>query len=409
MDKIIENNKGITLMALIITIIVLMIITGIGIGASTGMRGNINESKEVMATAELSKIQQAVLENYIKYKQLNQERFLYGVKITFAEAKTEFENLGLNGNETLKVSSYDGISEADPSLFYYKLDKMHLKEMGLQNINNNDQYIVNYSSGEVFNITQKKTASGNVLYVESKKVNSEYIKDGLVLHYDGINNTGNGHSNSAMVWKDLSGNRNDGTIKNIATILANDSGWGENYLSLDGVDDYVSAYTETDGDYTIEFIAKDVQAVNSAKYGSAFMINTWTSSISKPSLQLFIDGRNAASTTRKQYRVRWTKVEDESETEISFYETLDDGAFTISNGNNSLKTYFNGKKKDENLNQSYYERSKIENMNIEIGRWYRSSTYSIKEKIYSFRIYNRVLTDEEVVHNYEIDKVRFGI
>ena len=28
---------------------------------------------------------------------------------------------------------------------------------------------------------------------------------------------------------------------------------------------------------------------------------------------------------------------------------------------------------------------------------------------YSFRIYNRVLTDEEVVHNYEIDKVRFGI
>lgn len=409
MDKIIENNKGITLMALIITIIVLTILTGIGIGVSTGMRGNINESKEAMATAELSKIQQAVLENYIKYKQLNQERFLYGVKITFAEAKTEFENLGLNGNETLKVSSYDGISEADPSLFYYKLDKMHLKEMGLQNINNNNEYIVNYSSGEVFNITQKKTASGNVLYVESKKVNSEYIKDGLVLHYDGINNTGNGHNNSAMVWKDLSGNRNDGTIKNIATILANDSGWGENYLSLDGVDDYVSAYTETDGDYTIEFIAKDVQAVNSAKYGSAFMINTWTSSISKPSLQLFIDGRNAASTTRKQYRVRWTKVEDESETEISFYETLDDGAFTISNGNNSLKTYFNGKKKDENLNQSYYERSKIENMNIEIGRWYRSSTYSIKEKIYSFRIYNRVLTDEEVVHNYEIDKVRFGI
>ena len=409
MDKIIKNNKGITLMALIITIIVLTILTGIGIGVSTGMRGNINESKEAMATAELSKIQQAVLENYIKYKQLNQERFLYGVKITFAEAKTEFENLGLNGNETLKVSSYDGISEADPSLFYYKLDKMHLKEMGLQNINNNNEYIVNYSSGEVFNITQKKTASGNVLYVESKKVNSEYIKDGLVLHYDGINNTGNGHNNSAMVWKDLSGNRNDGTIKNIATILANDSGWGENYLSLDGVDDYVSAYTETDGDYTIEFIAKDVQAVNSAKYGSAFMINTWTSSISKPSLQLFIDGRNAASTTRKQYRVRWTKVEDESETEISFYETLDDGAFTISNGNNSLKTYFNGKKKDENLNQSYYERSKIENMNIEIGRWYRSSTYSIKEKIYSFRIYNRVLTDEEVVHNYEIDKVRFGI
>ena len=168
MDKIIENNKGITLMALIITIIILMIITGIGIGASTGMKGNISESKETVATAELSKIQQAVLENYVKYKQMNQERFLYGVEITFAEAKTEFDNLGLSGNETLKVSSYDEMTNVDPSLFYYKLDKMHLKEMGLQNINNNNEYIVNYSSGEVFNITQKKTASGNVLYVYAK-------------------------------------------------------------------------------------------------------------------------------------------------------------------------------------------------------------------------------------------------
>ena len=154
MDKKIKDNKGITLMALIITIIVLMIITGIGIGASTGMKGNISESKETVATAELSKIQQAVLENYVKYKQMNQERFLKGEAISYDYA--------------LKEASYDTTTAGDPSLFYYKLDKMHLKEMGLQNINNDDQYIVNYSSGEVFNITQKKTSSGNVLYVYAK-------------------------------------------------------------------------------------------------------------------------------------------------------------------------------------------------------------------------------------------------
>ena len=168
MDKIIENNKGITLMALIITIIVLMIITGIGIGASTGMRGNINESKEAMATAELSKIQQAVLENYVKYKQMNQESFLKGEVISYDDALEEFNQLGLDSNQKLKAASYDTTTAGDPSLFYYKLDKMHLKEMGLQNIDNDDQYIVNYSSGEVFNITQKKTSSGNVLYVYAK-------------------------------------------------------------------------------------------------------------------------------------------------------------------------------------------------------------------------------------------------
>ena len=168
MDKKIKDNKGITLMALIITIIVLTILTGIGIGVSTGMRGNINESKEAMATAELSKIQQAVLENYIKYKQMNQERFLKGEAISYDYALKKFNQLGLDSNQKLKAASYDTATAGDPSLFYYKLDKMHLKEMGLQNINNNNEYIVNYSSGEVFNITQKKTASGNVLYVYAK-------------------------------------------------------------------------------------------------------------------------------------------------------------------------------------------------------------------------------------------------
>lgn len=168
MDKILKNNKGITLMALIITIIVLSIITVIGIGASTGMRGNINESKEAMTTTELSKIQQAVLENYVKYKQMNQERFLKGEKISYDDALEEFNQLGLDSNQKLKVASYNITTDTDPSLFYYELNKMHLKEMGLQNINNDDKYIVNYSSGEVFNITKKKTSSGTVLYVYAK-------------------------------------------------------------------------------------------------------------------------------------------------------------------------------------------------------------------------------------------------
>lgn len=168
MEKIVKNNSGITLMALIITIIVLIILAGIGIGSATGMKGNINQSKEAVAITDLSKIQQVVLENYIKYKQLNQEKFLKGEKITYAEAKAEFDGLGFSGDESLKVSSYN---ETDPSTFYYKLDTMHLKEMGLQNIGSENEYIVNYSTGEVFNIKQKKTSSGHILYVYSKEIN----------------------------------------------------------------------------------------------------------------------------------------------------------------------------------------------------------------------------------------------
>ena len=41
---------------------------------------------------------------------------------------------------------------------------------------------------------------------------SHYVTDGLVLHYDAINNTGEGHSDTTSTWKDLSGNGNDGSI-----------------------------------------------------------------------------------------------------------------------------------------------------------------------------------------------------
>ena len=35
--------------------------------------------------------------------------------------------------------------------------------------------------------------------------------------------------------------------------------------------------------------------------------------------------------------------------------------------------------------------------------------YKLKGKIYSIRIYNRALTQDEINHNYEMDKKRFGI
>lgn len=41
-----------------------------------------------------------------------------------------------------------------------------------------------------------------------------YATDGLLLFLDGINNTGSGHNNSATTWKDLSGNNRDYDIGN---------------------------------------------------------------------------------------------------------------------------------------------------------------------------------------------------
>lgn len=164
MKRVVKREKGITLIALVITIIVLLILAGVGIGELTGKKNSINESKDKTALSELTKIQQAVMETYIKYKQLGSTSYLIGTRMTYAYTQSEFNQMG--SNESLKIAvSYDESNEIDPSTYYYKLDNNNLLDMGLDNINNNNEYIVNYSTGEVFNITQRKTINGEALYI----------------------------------------------------------------------------------------------------------------------------------------------------------------------------------------------------------------------------------------------------
>ena len=166
MKNIIKEKKGITLIALVITIIVLLILAGVSLGELIGKKTSITESKDKTALSELTKIQQAVIEIYLKYTQLGNKMILKGTSMTYADALSEFNQLG--SSESLKVQSYDGISETDPGLFYYRIGPSNLKEMGLENIHREDEYVVNYSTGEVFNISQKKLNNGDVLYIYAK-------------------------------------------------------------------------------------------------------------------------------------------------------------------------------------------------------------------------------------------------
>lgn len=162
MKNIVKSQKGITLMALVITIIVLLIIAGIGIGEIIGNSGDINQTEDVLALSELKKIQQAVLENYIKYKQVGNENLFIGDYVENSIAQQELSEI--KPGELLKANTQDSNLEN----MYYKVTAGKLKLLGLDNINNKDEYIVNYSTGEVFNITKKKTAQNEALYIYAK-------------------------------------------------------------------------------------------------------------------------------------------------------------------------------------------------------------------------------------------------
>lgn len=118
-----------------------------------------------------------------------------------------------------------------------------------------------------------------------------YIKDGLILHLDAINNTGSGHSNTTNTWKDLSGNGNDATLIGFDTT----SGWQENYIKFDGIDDYALSNNNLglSGDTALTMCAvAEWDADNWMSGYPSYMGNTSYSSYSGLSMTMY-DGRPA--------------------------------------------------------------------------------------------------------------------
>ena len=68
MKQLIEN-KGITLIALVVTIVVLLILVGITIGASTSDNGVIKEAKTAKEKAEKAGVEEQIETAIIKAKQ----------------------------------------------------------------------------------------------------------------------------------------------------------------------------------------------------------------------------------------------------------------------------------------------------------------------------------------------------
>lgn len=125
----------------------------------------------------------------------------------------------------------------------------------IDNDENPSKVIVKYKKYEIEledNLDIKTTTVGKDEEKDKEQISRDipdvisYVQDGLIMYYDGINNTGNGHSNTTTKWKDLSGNNNDGTI--------NGSVWEENSLNFDGIDDWVNCGEMNYSNVTIEAV-----------------------------------------------------------------------------------------------------------------------------------------------------------
>ena len=157
--NITKENKGITLVALVATIIILLILSGIS--TYFGIE-NINKSKDEILLSELGQVQHFVGEAYLNYLKTQNNAFLIGRKITNATEVSEIAN-ELEISLVTIPNNYSGEERA----YYYEVDPSALVNLGIENCENT--YIVNYLTGEVINKTKLRTTEGEPLYTYLKQ------------------------------------------------------------------------------------------------------------------------------------------------------------------------------------------------------------------------------------------------
>ena len=212
------------------------------------------------------------------------------------------------------------------------------------------------------------------------------VKDGLIRYYDAKNNLGNGHSNETTVWKDLSGNYDGIVHGGIFT---------DSYLQLDGYDDWVNLGQVVDKNnmtleisFELDRIQEEIIFANCESGGVDIGVsagNLW--------LEMYISGvgyvtlnLNEGLDTNRVYNITGTYDGKEMKLYV-------DGVLHVS-------TAVAGTIK--NPNQSTIM---VLGCNpIRSGPEYAFT----KTKIYSARVYERALTQEEIQQNMNADRINLG-
>lgn len=147
-----KENKGITLIVLVLTIIIMLIIAGISISRTITVK---DEAEESIQISSLEMVQHAILERYTKSKLTKEE--LPGNPVTISQVQEIINEINIKTGENITLKGTK----------YYELKKKDLEKLGITQEKN--IFIVNYLTGEVINKTLKVTKAGAALYTYSKE------------------------------------------------------------------------------------------------------------------------------------------------------------------------------------------------------------------------------------------------
>lgn len=379
-----KKENGITLIALVITVIVLLILASVSIAMLTSENGILNQAKRAKEETEI-----ASEEEYIRLIIIEEE-------LTKEKIGEELKEVKFNTVEDTKsiIDSETGTTYANG---WYYLKPEDVTDYELKN-----SYIIDYETGEFIKFNEEK----------HRIVTNELlcIKDGLVYSADPKNITNSNSWGDAILHNFKEGEEN--------------SGWTENSLMFDGIDDGIEV--KDNSDYSkgitleIYFTLKGKGSSNIAqilmmkrtKASNGFFLYLNYENSEKATLTIDIGGSgwgiqdeegnwimNNRFTTN-------TNIEENNMYYITYTYNPE-----IKNDNGVL--YINGvKTQTTNLGNIQNLINTPENTPIQIGsdiyETYRSENdtenrkYSFYGEIYASRVYNRPLTESEVKYNYEM-------
>lgn len=240
-----------------------------------------------------------------------------------------------------------------------------------------------------------------------------YVQQGLLLHYDAVDNMGTGHSMETMKWKDLTGNGYDLTL--VGFDATQGSGWQDECLRFDGLNDY--AKTERSVDYrntkrlTIQFTDLNKKLWENTK--TVLPLES-SSNANKNDGAWFIDyNQYNRDTISMVYHDNNLNYNVETATEISkdnqkvnTYTIIID---TMKEENPFMEMYINDQKKTLILHDTHQKdisNKIIQDYQLFLGAREGKTNWT-KMDLANVKIYTRALTQEEIQINAQINQYRF--
>ena len=225
---------------------------------------------------------------------------------------------------------------------------------------------------------QDATSSGS----GTEEQKPEYITNSLIAYFDGVNNTGSGHSSTALTWKDLSGNNNDGTLSK--NLEGNNFYWADNCIVLSNVATTLQIYVTTqinlNGKERTIYFTIDGTNLTGAVWADTNTDNTQGILC----YQNFVANRGTSKSSQIRYDYAFNKS--------GIYN------YTVTLTASEMKFYENGTLVNTMANSIGLATSN----NLRLLADYYTNQNATNLKMYNFMVYDRALTQTEIQTNYNV-------